>query len=209
MRERPHFLKPEMFAALLASVIAMSVSVAMLLTRSGDLSLIKSLIGFSGVIAGIAAAYTMIIVLRLRPRPSVFISYSHADKEVADDVLKRLDKTHARIFVDSREMLVGDSIVQRINEFADKADFIVLIISSDWSESEWAQQELEIVLSSQKRILPLVIDGEAIPKQLNGIMFADFRNDPEEALNQIVDSVLKRPRHAEYEADSLRENQKR
>jgi hypothetical protein len=197
MRESPHFLRLELFGPLLG----MAVSIVMLLTRSVDLDFRASLISVAGVFAGIVTAYSMISVLRLRPRPSVFVSYCPADKQVADELLRRLDKTNARILVDSREMLVGDSIVQRINEFVEKSDFIVLIISSNWSQSEWAKQELKIVLSSQKRILPLVVDRDALPEQLHGIKFADLRANSDVALDQIVDSVLKRPSHAEYGSD--------
>jgi len=47
-------------------------------------------------------------------QPSIFISYAHEDRALADAFAKALEDEGARVWLDQGELLIGDSLIERI-----------------------------------------------------------------------------------------------
>jgi len=124
------------------------------------------------------------------------------------------------VWLDEGEMLVGDSLIEKLREGIDSMDYVGAVISSHSIASEWVRRELDVAVNQEiqgrrVKVLPLLLDNCALPGFLEGKLFADFRdpNRYEEALRQvlrrlgIVDTtpkgllILRNPMHLEVVVD--------
>ena len=127
---------------------------------------------------------------------TIFISYSHADKEKVDLIAAHMVKKNATVWVDTWELNVGDSIIQRVQDAITESDALLVILSKASIESEWCKKELNSGLIrelDEKRIvvLPVLIENCDIPLFLREKMYADLRNDFDNGIKSIMDAVAK------------------
>ena len=133
---------------------------------------------------------------------SVFISYSRKDvdfvRRLADDLQRRV--ATVRVFYDML-LAPGASWAATLSSEIESADFVVAVLSPDYLESPWAQQELAIALArrstGESRLLPVLI-RPCTPKGLVATLtWVDFTRDYEEALATLIWGITgERPRAA-------------
>jgi hypothetical protein len=58
----------------------------------------------------------------------VFISYSHADKSTVDRLAAHLVKLNANVWVDTWELNVGDSILNRVQDAIQQASALEAVL---------------------------------------------------------------------------------
>jgi hypothetical protein len=124
--------------------------------------------------------------------PGIFLSHSHHDKPFVRRLAQDLVNSGARVWLDEAEMLLGDSLIEKIREGIDAMDYVGAVISRHSVASVWVQRELDVAMNQEiqgrrVKVLPLLLDDCALPGFLLGKLFADFR-DPEhygDALNQV------------------------
>lgn len=121
---------------------------------------------------------------------TVFISYSHSDREFVDRLAVRLRSEKHSIWLDRWELGVGDSLTQKVQGALTSATAILVVLSSESVRSSWCQRELSAglirELEEQKTIvLPLVIEDCNIPIFVRDKLYADFRNDPDGAFDLV------------------------
>ena len=73
---------------------------------------------------------------------SVFLSYSSNDKPLAERLALDLSNRGIKVWLDEWEIVVGDSISQKIQEGLRQCQFVAIIltrnsIASGWVEKEW------------------------------------------------------------------------
>lgn len=127
---------------------------------------------------------------------AVFISYSHEDKDFVDLLAINLVKAKANVWVDRWELHVGDSILNRIQDAITEADALVVVLSKASVGSEWCKKELTAGLVrelEEKRVLvlPVLLDDCQVPVFLRDKLYADFREDPDDGLRQVLESLEK------------------
>jgi len=116
--------------------------------------------------------------------PSVFISYSHADKAVAIAIAVRLVELGARVWIDEGELRVGDSIIERIGTAIAEVHFVVAIVSASSIGSQWCQKELSLAITGglQRegvKVLPLRLGDVEMPPTLKDLLYLSIDpNDP-------------------------------
>ena len=126
----------------------------------------------------------------------VFISYSHADELIVNKLAAHLVKHHANVWVDTWELSVGDSILNRVQEAIQESSALLVILSKASVESEWCKKELSAGLMrelDEKRVvvLPVLVEDCEIPMFLQEKMYADLRTDFERGLHSILDAIEK------------------
>jgi hypothetical protein len=126
----------------------------------------------------------------------VFISYSHQDKEFVDKLAAHLVKNNAHVWVDTWELNVGDSIINKVQEAIQSASALLVVLSSASVQSEWCKKELSAGLMrelEEKRVLvlPVRLDDCEIPMFLREKMYADFRANFDVGLKAVVDSIAR------------------
>lgn len=120
----------------------------------------------------------------------IFISYSQADKEFVDELAKNLVLMKHHVWVDRWELKVGDSLTERVQTALTQSSAVIVVLSKNSIDSLWCKRELNAVLvreieERRSIILPCRIDDSELPLFLRDKLYADFRNNPDKALNDI------------------------
>ena len=71
----------------------------------------------------------------------LFLSHATPDKEWVLTLAERLEARGLRVFVDSREIAVGDNFVLRLSDGLEKSRYMGLVLSSHTLGRPWVEQE--------------------------------------------------------------------
>src|SRR5690349_14304361 len=98
----------------------------------------------------------------------VFVCHRIVDKEAAAKLAFEIERQGHRIWFDSLEIKVGDSIVEKISEGLADADYVVVCFSSADQSSPWMGREWMSTLARQLegenvRLIPVLLSGEVPP----------------------------------------------
>jgi hypothetical protein len=129
------------------------------------------------------------------PRP--FISHAHADKErFVLDFAKRLRSKGIDAWVDSWEMLAGDSLVDKIfNEGLKSCTAFIVVLSDNSVNSKWVREELNAGIikriEDNTKLIPIRLDGCDVPSALRNTLWVDIADVAayDRQLEQIVNSI--------------------
>jgi toll-like receptor 13 len=81
-----------------------------------------------------------------------FIVYCDADSQwVHNILLQRLEANDLKICIHHRDFDVGESITENIKKYMDKSWKIVVIMSNDFTKSEWCQWEVDLIQERRRR----------------------------------------------------------
>lgn len=121
----------------------------------------------------------------------VFLSHAGIDKPFVERLAQDLIKKGVDVWYDKWEIKVGDSILWKIEESIEESDYLAIVISKEAWESAWVRTEIEAAFQRQvemkaKFILPLYYRDCKIPLLFRGIKYADFRDNYEEGLKELV-----------------------
>lgn len=112
---------------------------------------------------------------------NVFISHRGDDRAAAERLASDLSDCGHDVWVDTAEVGVGDSIVERINAGLSGASFVIVCFSgaagSPWMDREWMSALARQLDGANVRILPARLPGGAPPAVLADIKYADLAED--------------------------------
>ncbi len=113
---------------------------------------------------------------------NVFISHRGADAQEAEKLANELVSAGHDVWLDSWEIGIGDSIIERMNEGLQGATYLVLCYSSAGVTSPWMGREWMSALARQLsgegvKILPVRLTGGDPPPILAEIKYADLAKD--------------------------------
>ncbi len=128
------------------------------------------------------------------PLGRLFISHASEDESFVDRLVGALNPYLAKIWYDKHQILVGDSIVGRINEGFEEADYFAVVLSSASVSKPWVQSEVAagiMRLHSEVgfRILPILKEDCRIPPLLSHLRYADFTEHFTIGLNQLLQAI--------------------
>src|SRR5271170_1737581 len=129
------------------------------------------------------------------PRP--FISHAHADKErFVLDFARRLRGKGIDAWVDTWEMLPGDSLVDKIfNEGLKSCTAFIVVLSKNSIESKWVHEELNSAIikriEENTKLIPIRLDGCEIPTALKDTIRIEVSDisSYERELEQVVNTI--------------------
>ncbi|MGA1864682.1 MAG: toll/interleukin-1 receptor domain-containing protein [bacterium] len=127
-------------------------------------------------------------------KPSVFLSHSSADKAIARRLFGALTDAGVRVWLDEREIRVGDDILDTIERGVKESDYVALLLTPRSIKSRWVMEELNAFRMAQvdegrKRVLPLLFEDCDLPPLLKSKKYADFRNDFSSGLRELLYSL--------------------
>lgn len=127
--------------------------------------------------------------------PKAFLSYSHADREIASRIAQELRATGIDVWFDRWEILPGDSLIGKIfEEGVAKADAFIVLLSQTSVQSRWVREELDIALVRRiegvTRIIPVRVDDSEIPQPLRAVKWIDMSRDFEAALRDLQTAIF-------------------
>jgi len=90
----------------------------------------------------------------------VFVSHAHEDKiEIVDPLVSELKKKGLKVWYDTTELRIGDSLREKIDYGLSKSRYGIVILSKSFFKKEWPSKELNGLLSKEvdgkKVILPI------------------------------------------------------
>jgi len=185
-----------MIIPVLAASASLVALMSFFLKDIGSSTTFPLLTGVVASITGAAVAYAAALAMKTvsRQAPSVFISYSHQDTAFTDKLAKSLKDADVDPIVDRLELNVGDDIRSAVDDMIDRSDYFLCVISKNSAKSDWAKKEIEQAVRRGKRILPLVLDADAIPEPLSGVYYADFTNEFDAGLAQLLKTLQRSKR---------------
>lgn len=125
---------------------------------------------------------------------SVFISHRGVDQDAAERLATELRNRGHVVWLDTWQINVGDSIVERVNEGLSDSSYLVLCYSGAGSTSSWMSREWMSTLArqlngAQVRLLPVRLTGDAPPAILADLKYADLVADWSSGVDALCDVV--------------------
>jgi cold shock CspA family protein len=123
---------------------------------------------------------------------SIFLSYSHADKLMTQQIAAELRTRGVRVWIDEGEMRVGDSLIDRISMAIDEVHFVVALVSSTSIESPWCKKELSLAMTGGLKrkgvkVLPLRVGEVSMPPALADMYYLQVDSTN---LRQVADQLV-------------------
>lgn len=125
-------------------------------------------------------------------RAFVFISYSHADRKLADRLAARFRQRRVPHFLDVKRVAWGDDLPGTVHDALEKATHVLVIISPGSAKSSWVPYEIGFARARGIKVIPYLTHGEMdVPDFLRNI----FQVSSESEERDFVDSmaVFRRP----------------
>ncbi|MES2672312.1 MAG: toll/interleukin-1 receptor domain-containing protein [Pseudomonadota bacterium] len=124
-------------------------------------------------------------------RISTFICHSSADKIFVRRLKSELERNGVRVWVDEREILVGDSLRETIEYGLEHSDYTVVVLSRTSVIRPWVRKELSAAFAleidrNKTVILPVLIEDADLPLFLRDKRYADFRYSFEAGLSELL-----------------------
>lgn len=124
----------------------------------------------------------------------IFISYNQRDKGFVDQLALNLIRMKHNVWMDRWELKVGDSITEKVENALTESSAVIVVVSQNSIDSGWCRRELSAALVreiEEKRsiLLPCRIDDCEMPLFLRDKLYADFRTNPDKAI-QDIDAAL-------------------
>ena len=91
-------------------------------------------------------------------KPSVFISYSEKDKNIALEIAKKLKKANSVVWMDRASLVPGEDFHLGINHALKSAGIVLLLVSTTSMSSAWVTYEWAFAFGSGKRVIPVHIE---------------------------------------------------
>jgi len=112
----------------------------------------------------------------------VFISHRGADSSEAERLAVEVRAAGHDVWLDVWKILPGDSIVAKISDGLETADYVAVCYSSAGTGGAWYDREWESTLSRQLeghmvKLLPVLLTGRRAPAILKDIKAADLISD--------------------------------
>jgi hypothetical protein len=110
----------------------------------------------------------------------VFISYSHADRAWAWEVLlPRLEGAGLRVCIDSRDFEIGVPSLVNMERAVDSSRHTLLVLTPDWVDSECAEFESLLAGTAdpagrRRKLIPLMLKPCQLPSRIAMLTYADF-----------------------------------
>jgi len=125
---------------------------------------------------------------------SVFLCHSSYDKPFVKRLAHDLRRFGLGVWLDSWEIRVGDSIVDRIEQGLRENDFLGIVLSPGLVSSTWVRRELNaaFIRELEERrvvILPILYRDCEIPLRIREKKYADFRVDYGAGLRTLLERL--------------------
>ena len=110
---------------------------------------------------------------------SVFLCHATRDKPLVRRIAHELERFGIKVWLDEREIRVGDSLREKIEQGLTDADYVVIALSEHSLSRPWVQKEISAAFaremsSRSKVILPALLEEAKIPLLLQDKVYADF-----------------------------------
>jgi hypothetical protein len=130
---------------------------------------------------------------------SVFLSHAHEDKMIVEHIYGRLTEQYPDVkpWLDTYELIGGDSLTDRIAEGINRADKFIIFLSATSILKPWVLRELRKALAlelerNEPFIIPVIIDElPKVPDFLEDKVYIDMRHMTEPEFLRALYAAIK------------------
>jgi len=99
-----------------------------------------------------------------RKKTSIFMSYADTSKEIANKMRKIISLSSSLKIYNFDSIPIGGNIHDEIKKMLDAAEIYVVLFDKQYFESAQCKFELDVIVNSEKVIIPVLTDSEYIKK---------------------------------------------
>jgi hypothetical protein len=130
-------------------------------------------------------------IFEASPVAGVFVSHRGSDADLARRLAEEIRREGYNVWLDEWEILVGDSIVERINAGLENAKYVLVCYSdtgvlANWMSREWMSALARQLEGHDIRLLPVRLSGGTPPAILADIRYADLVNDWDRGIKELL-----------------------
>ncbi len=103
---------------------------------------------------------------KVKPMPSVFISYSSQQQTVAQQLEAALKEKGIKAWRDKTQLHAGERWPKALGDAIADADALVLLWSAEASQSDFVELEWNIAVAMNTPVMPCLLDDTALPTTL-------------------------------------------
>ncbi|HEC97193.1 MAG TPA: toll/interleukin-1 receptor domain-containing protein [Nitrospirae bacterium] len=123
----------------------------------------------------------------------VFISYSTKDINTVNRIKSMLQHSSIEVFVAEYSVNPGEPLPEKIIQAIKNCNLFILLWSSNSKESDWVPQEIGIAKSSDKAMLPVVLEPHlALPGFISNLKYLNAYQEPERSIEWLQINVFKK-----------------
>jgi len=128
-----------------------------------------------------------------------FVSYSHTDKNAADEVVRALTaRSSAKVFLDRKDIATGASWQRDIWAGLEKCRRVIALISpeyllSDMCQEEWAMAMIRRRDENPSVLVPIYLRSADLPLHVRMLQYQDCRESDLEKLRGVCSGITVEP----------------
>lgn len=129
----------------------------------------------------------------------MFISYSHKDKELVDELVLTMHSIQPalKVFMDCLELNPGAAWQQHIFEALDSSHFVMCLYSPDYLASKVCQEEFNVGLMRHREteggvLIPVYLFSARLPTYMRMVQYEDIREGDRAKLGHLATRILSR-----------------
>jgi hypothetical protein len=125
----------------------------------------------------------------------LFISYSSKDSETVNKLAEYVQEVGFDIWLDQKDIVIGQPILDRIRDGVTKeSDYVLIILSKHSTVSEWCKLELRMAYEKElttKRIvvLPIRIDDADVPDEVKTKKYFQLDINDRASVNTLISQI--------------------
>src|SRR5512146_836813 len=113
----------------------------------------------------------------------IFISYSRADRDFVDDLIRQVEEQGFDVWVDREDIGGGKDWRAAISQAISECRFFLLVLSRSSVDSRKVTQELSLADEHGRKIIPIRFQRCEIPHQMSlqlaTLQWIDFAENPQ------------------------------
>jgi hypothetical protein len=136
-----------------------------------------------------------LLTKRGKLKPRVFLTYSHADREIVRIFATALKRKGIEVWFDEAEATFGQSLTEVVSEGIESSKFLVLFMSKNSLASAWVQKEVNTFIARRLRgdspvVFPVLLEDTEIPGLLRDIRYLDLRDrNMDRAISELISAI--------------------
>ena len=123
----------------------------------------------------------------------VFLAYADEDRATMEKIRNSLRRESITVWTNRTDIKTGEVFQAAIKRGIEEADNVVYLLSPDSINSTYCQQELDLALSHNKRIIPILVretQEKQVPSELRNLQYIDFTDNVKEEDYHLDESQL-------------------
>ncbi len=124
----------------------------------------------------------------------VFISHSHKDQRIAEELSSRLAVAGVKVWLAEKEVLPGDNWSLAVGKALQRSDAMVVLLSPDAVESPDVRREIAFAFASPRfegRVVPVVVRPTGgIPWFLRTFPMIHLRGTRGQSLKRLAEKIV-------------------